>query len=181
MSTTSKPITGEELLAMGDIGRCELIYGKIINLNLSGFEHGHLAASIASLLCAWNDQHKLGIVLGAETGFRLARNPDLVRAPDVAFVLANRVPATLPSGFFEGAPDLAVEVVSPTDSWPDVESKVQMWLVHGCQSCWIVDPRNRQITIDHGDGRLSKLKVSQDIEDPLLPAFRVPVSGVFAR
>lgn len=181
MPTTTKLITGEELLAMGDIGRCELIYGEVVKMSPSGFEHGHLAARAAYLFHLWNDKHKLGVVLGAETGFRLSRNPDLVRAPDVAYVLANRVADELPEGFFEGAPDLAVEVVSPTDSWPEVEAKVEMWLAHGCQSCWIVDPRNRQVTIDRGDGKISKLKISQDIEDPLLPGFRVPVSSVFAR
>ncbi len=136
MSTTTKLITGEQLLAMGDIGRCELIYGEVVRMSPSGCEHGQITISIGTLLKIWNNQHKRGVVWGADPGFRLERNPDLVRCPDVAFVEAHRVGDETPTGFFDGPPDLAVEVVSPTDSWPDVESKVEMWLAHGCRSCW---------------------------------------------
>jgi len=181
MSTTSKLITGEELLAMGDIGRCELIYGEVLKISPSGFEHGSVTALLAHLLSTWNDRHKLGVVLGAETGFRLERNPDLVRAPDVAYVTAARVSDELTTGFFEGAPDLAVEVISPSDTWPEVKAKVDMWLAHGTRSCWIVDPRNRQVSVHRGDGLITKLNPAQDIEDATLPGFRVSISAFFAR
>ena len=181
MSITTKLITGEELLAMGDIGRCELIYGEVVRMSPSGFEHGHITARLANLLQSWNDQHKLGVVLGAEAGFYLQRDPDLVRAPDAAFVENHRVGDQLPSGFFEGPPDLAVEVVSPTDPWPDVESKVQMWLAHGCRSCWVVDPKNRSISLYRKDGSIVKLRENQTLEDSILPGFSTPVAAVFAR
>ena len=181
MSTTTKLITGEELLAMGDIGRCELIYGGVVKMSPSGFEHGEITNSIGTLLKNWNKQHKLGRVLGNDPGFRLERNPDLVRCPDVAFVEAQRVGDETPTGYFEGPPDLAVEVVSPTDSWADVESKVEMWLAHGCQSCWVVDPKNRSISLYHKDGSVRKFHETQTLEDPLLPGFSTPVAAVFAR
>jgi len=85
------------------------------------------------------------------------------------------------AGFFEGPPDLAAEVVSPTDAWQDVESKVAMWLEHGCQSCWIIDPRTRRIVIHARDSRITSLKPPEKLQDPVLPGFRVPVLAVFAR
>ncbi len=181
MTTTTKSITADALLAMGDIGRCELIYGEVVHMSPTGFEHGHIAARLARLLDTWNEQHHGGVVLGAETGFQLEHNPDLVRAPDVAFVAANRIGEQLPAGFFQGAPDLAVEVVSPSDTWPEVEAKVEMWLAHGCRSCWVVDPRNRRISIYGQDGTITKLKESQDLTDAQLAGFSVPVASVFAR
>jgi Uma2 family endonuclease len=147
----------------------------------SGFKHGDIAGYVAGLLHVWNLQHKFGRVLVADPGFRLQRDPDLVRAPDVALVQANRIGDETPTGFFEGPPDLVVEVVSPNDSWPEVESKVEMWLAHGCQSCWVVDPKNRAISLYRKDGTIVKLRETQTLEDPLLPGFITPVAAVFAR
>ena len=181
MPTSTKLITGEELLAMGDIGRCELIYGEVVKMSPSGSQHGQITGRLAGILDVWNNQHKRGVVFGAETGFRLERNPDLVRAPDAAFVEGDRVGDEVPIGFFEGPPDLAVEVVSPTDSWPDVESKVDMWLAHGCRSCWVVDPKNRQISVYQNGGSIVKLRETEILEDSVLPGFSTPVAAVFAR
>lgn len=181
MSTLAKLVTGDELLAMGDIGRWELIYGHVVKLSPSGFEHGQVTAQLACLLDTWNEQHRRGVALGAGTGFRLERNPDLVRAPDAAYVEATRIGPEPLGGFFEGAPDLAVEVVSPGDSWGDVESKVDMWLAHGCRSCWVVNPRNRQVSLYRGDGVITKLKETQELADEVLPGLRIPVSVIFAR
>jgi Uma2 family endonuclease len=181
MATTSKLITGEELFAMGDIGRCELLYGEIVRMSPSGFEHGHVTARLARLLDTRNDKHKFGIVLGAEAGFRIERNPDVVRAPDASFVLAARIPEKLPVGYFEGPPDWAAEVISPSDTLPEVESKIAMWMDHGCQSCWLVDSRTRRVVIYRKDGGFAELKAPSEIEDPFLLGFRAPVHAIFAR
>jgi Uma2 family endonuclease len=181
VATSSKPITGEELFAMGDIGRCELVYGQIVRLDPSGFDRGRLAARLSALLGTWNDKHKLGIVLGAEAGFRIERNPDIVRAPDASFVLAARIPERLPVGYFEGPPDWAAEVISPSDTLQELQAKIEMWIDHGCQSCWLVDSPSRRVLIYAKDGSVAELKGSSEIEDPTLPGFRVPVRAIFAR
>jgi Uma2 family endonuclease len=181
MSTIAQPLTGEQVLAMGDIGRWELIYGKVVKMSPSGFMHAQVSAQVAWLLTEWNRQDQRGVVLGAEGGFRLSRNPDLLRAPDAAYVDAKRVGPESPSGFFEGAPDLAVEVVSPGDSWSELESKVEMWLAHGCRSCWVVNPQTRQVSVYRGDGTVLKLKETQDLTDEVLPGFRVHASVLFER
>src|SRR4051812_24414815 len=115
----TKPVTEEELFAMGDIGRCELVHGEIIHMAPAGAEHGGIVGEIHGRIWAHVRQNGLGKVYAAETGFTIARNPDTTRAPDVAFVRHERVPKTPRRGFFDGPPDLAIEVVSPGDSHSD--------------------------------------------------------------
>jgi Uma2 family endonuclease len=146
-ATTTQPVTAEELWEMGDIGRCELVEGEIRMMAPAGAEHGDLALGIASRIRLYVEQHQLGRAYGAETGFIIARNPDTVRAPDVAFVKAARLPSHPIRGYFPGAPDLAVEVLSPNDAMSEVLEKVEQWLAAGATSVWVVDPPNQSIQI----------------------------------
>ena len=123
-TAAAKPITAEELFAMGDVGRCELIHGELVKMAPSGFEHGTLAATIAGILRDQVRRHKLGYVTGAETGFLLERNTRPPARPRRGVRPGPRVKGRPPIGYFEGDPDLAVEVVSPGDTWPEVEAKV---------------------------------------------------------
>src|SRR5688500_12364580 len=111
-------ITADELLALGDrIGRCELIRGRIKMMSPSSAGHGVIIARMAALIHTFVEQNDLGITLGAETGFKIETDPDTVRAPDVAVVLKDRAADVIKKhGFGEGAPDLAVEVLSPRES-----------------------------------------------------------------
>ncbi len=111
-----------------------------------GFEHGRVALRIGEFVSSFVRQRGLGVATGAETGFQIGRDPDTVRAPDVGFVCAERVPATPTAGFFDGAPDLAVEVLSPSDRASEVLAKVQDWLGAGCRIVWVVDPGTRTST-----------------------------------
>jgi Uma2 family endonuclease len=130
-STSTKLITADELLAMGDIGRCELIYGELVMMSPAGFTHGEVVSRIDRLIGNFVTENDLGVTLGAETGYILARNPDLVRAPDVSVVLKARLPSNTLNKFFPGAPDLAVEVVSPDDTMREVSDKADLWVAHG--------------------------------------------------
>src|SRR5690349_1374741 len=136
MTTSSKLITADELLKMGDIGRCELVYGELVMMSPAGAEHGAVAGRIFRLIANFVEQHHLGMTFAAETGFRLAADPDTVRAPDASFVRRQRVKGRLTKKFFEGAPDLAVEVVSPDDRKREVADKKNAWLAHGAISVW---------------------------------------------
>ena len=107
--------TAEQLLAAGDIGRCELVRGELILMSPTSYHHGRVAGRIYELLSAHVRQHRLGDTLVGEPGFYLERHPDTVRAPDVAFVQAERAAHAPARGFYDGAPDLAVEVLSPDD------------------------------------------------------------------
>ena len=111
----STRMTAAQLLQASDLGRCELVQGELAMMSPAGFEHGRIVNNVAWFLTSHVRQHDLGIVTGAETGFHIARNPDTVRAPDIAFLRSDRVPQEPVRGFFDGPPDLAVEVMSPDD------------------------------------------------------------------
>jgi Uma2 family endonuclease len=131
MTTTKPLITADYLLRTPNLGRCELVGGELIRMTPAGYEHGSIIINISTPLAIFVSRAGLGRVCGAETGFHIAYDPDTVRAPDVAFVAADRLPSPLPKGFFPGPPDLAVEVISPDDRDSEVLSKVQNWLEAG--------------------------------------------------
>src|SRR5690606_13059569 len=111
-------------------------------------------------------------VYAAETGFIIARNPDRVRAPDVAFVRRERLLKEPQRGFFEGPPDLAVEVVSPNDTHAEVAAKVEQWLAAGTVSVWVVDPLNRTLDLHRGGSAIVRLHQDDELRDePTLPGF----------
>ena len=146
MATTIIPgtiTTAEQLADAPDLGRCELVRGELIMMSPAGSEHGGIIAEFTAILRDFVKDHKSGKVFGAETGFIIGRDPDTVRSPDVSFVEKARLPPKLPRGFFPGPPDLAVEVLSPSDRAGEVQAKVQDWLAAGCLAVWVVDPENR--------------------------------------
>jgi Uma2 family endonuclease len=143
---TTATMTAEDLLEHPDDGlRHELIEGEITTMTPAGARHGTMVARITVLLGKHVDEFRSGHLFGAETGFIIARDPDTVRAPDVAFVAAERA-TEVPRGFFEGAPDLAVEVTSPSDSYSEVQKKALAWLRAGCHLVLVVDADERTVT-----------------------------------
>ena len=149
MTTASRIVTAEELLRMPDDGfRYELVKGELIKMAPAGAAHGSLAMVIGSALFQHVTAHQLGKVFAAETGFSLASDPDTVRAPDVAFVSQKRIEeAGEVLGYWPGAPDLAVEVISPSDTYTQVEDKILEWLHAGTLMVVAVNPRQRTVTV----------------------------------
>jgi Uma2 family endonuclease len=174
-------ITAEQLLQMPAEEYCELIRGELIKISPTGLEHGRVANRISVRLGVYVEEHQLGIVTTAEAGFQIGHNPDSVRAPDVAFISAARVPKNPIAGFFDGPPDLAVEVLSPNDRAGEVLAKIQELLKAGCRMVWLVDPITRTVTVYH-DRRNAQVLTAEDIisGDDLLPGFSVPVAEFFA-
>ena len=176
----TKLTTAEELFEMGDIGRCELIYGEVVMMSPAGAEHGLVAARFVRYLSEFVDEHDLGAVLTSETGFTIENNPDLVRAPDASFVRKDRIATGLPRTYINGVPDLAVEVVSPGDTRREVAEKVNMWLAHGTQVVWVADARPKTLLIHRVGKAPVTLRVDEAVRDePLLPGFVLPLSQVF--
>jgi Uma2 family endonuclease len=181
MSTARSITTADELLLVPDLGRCELVRGRLIMMTPAGFRHGRVAASLTAALEDFVSKGGLGVVTAAETGFQIERDPDTVRAPDVAFLRAERVPAEEPAGFFPGAPDLAVEFLSPDDRASEVNAEVEQWLDAGCGAVWVVDPQNRTVTVHHSADRLEVLR-SRDVlaGGSVLPGFSLPLEKIFS-
>ncbi len=147
-----------------------------------GFEHGRVALRIGSLLDQHVRKNSLGSVCGAETGFIISRDPDTVRAPDVAFVSTPTL-ATIedPTGYLEVAPSLVVEVVSPNDRFSDVEEKARMWLRSGVQMVLVVDPRTRVVHA-YRNPQSCQLLGGGDVLDAgdVVPGWKVAVGEFFA-
>lgn len=146
----------------------------------AGSRHGAVAARIAKRIADFAEPARLGTVFAAETGFFIARNPDSVRAPDVAFVGAERLEAGIPAGFFPGPPDLAVEVVSPHDSPRDLAAKVGDWLAAGTRLVWVVDPTNRTLTAHASDGSSATYRAGDEVPAGIaVPGLSLPLDQVF--
>lgn len=147
-------MTADDLLAMPDGGkRYELIDGRLVELCPASWISSTVAMNIAIRLGPYVRDHGLGKVSGADHGAKLATNPDLVRSPDVAFTRQERLKrGKLTRGFQDGAPDLVVEVLSPTDRFAQVVRKVQQYLRAGAQLVWVLDPSDREAIVYRADG-----------------------------
>jgi Uma2 family endonuclease len=173
-------MTAEELFELPDDGmRHELVEGELRSMTPAGGEHGRAALRIGARILEHVEEHDLGAAFAAETGFVLGRSPDTVRAPDVAFVRADRLrsPAW---GFPELAPDLVVEVVSPWDRASEVASTAAMWLDAGVRMVWVVDPQARLAAVHHPGGSVTVLREDGVLDgEDVLPGFRLPLVALF--
>jgi Uma2 family endonuclease len=182
MSTTHTMVTADELFMMPDDGfRYELVQGELRRMPPAGSEHGAVIMNIGTPLDQFVKAHGLGVVFGAETGFKIASEPDTVRAPDLAFVRRERIPEEgIPRGFWPGAPDLAVEVISPGDTYTEVEEKVNDWLNAGTHIVLVLNPRTRTVTVYTSHTDVARLTESDTLDgDELLPGFTCRVAELF--
>ncbi len=186
MSTTleqTKLMTADELFEMPDAGfRYELVRGELKRMAPAGSEHGADTMKLAAPLAVFVDEYNLGVVFAAETGFILEENPDLVRAPDVSFVRRERVPESgIPKGYWKGAPDLAVEVVSPHDKLYEVDEKVDDYLAAGTLMVCIVYPKRRTVTVHRPtcEPQILNINDTLDLSD-VIADFTLPVSKIFS-
>jgi Uma2 family endonuclease len=178
-----QPVTADELLRMPEDGfRYELIRGELRRSDLNGAEHGRVALTVAVALDAYIRVHRLGTAYAAGTGFQLAVNPDTVRAPDVAFVRKERADEIGDiRGYFPGAPDLVVEVVSPGDTYSEVVEKTFDWIGAGARLVLVVDPRRRSVTLYRSREEIRVLAEDEVLDGgDVVPGWRVPVRELFA-
>ena len=174
-------MTAEDLLKMPDDGfRYELVKGELRQIAPAGHEHGSIVMNISAPLALYVKKHKLGRVYAAETGFYLQRQPDTVRAPDVAFVSQERLKDVESGGFFPGAPDLAIEVISPSDVYSEVEEKVAQWLEAGTQMVVIVNPKQRTARVHCSLTEIKMLTEADILEGgELIPGWTLPLREIF--
>ena len=182
MTTATTLMTAAELLTMPDDGlhHYELVKGDLITIPPAGGEHGAIGINAATFINVFVRQNDLGIVFNSDTGFIVETDPDTVRAPDVSFLRKENIPPDgIPKGFIPGAPDLAVEVISPSDSYTEVAEKVAQLLEAGTQLVVLIDPRTRTITL-HYDGEIERLTEADTLTfGDVLPGFQCAVGELF--
>jgi Uma2 family endonuclease len=178
----SRLVTAEELLRMPDDGlRHELVRGELRTITPAGQKHGKIAMRIGIRLGTHVEQHELGEVYAAETGFLLSTDPDTVRAPDASFVSRDRLPNSGDdSGFLIGAPDLAVDVLSPRDTFGDVEAKVFEWLDAGARMVVVVNPKTQSATVYRSRSDIVHLTEADELDGgDVVPGWRLPIREIF--
>jgi Uma2 family endonuclease len=181
-ATVETPITGEQLLAMGDIGPCELVKGEIIPHMPTGHPHGFTENIIGALLYVYLSTNPVGRAMTGEVGIYTARHPDTVRGADVAFISNERLRQARPYGYLDVAPELVVEVLSPDDKWSEVNEKLADCFAIGVLMVWVVDPRLEQIHVYRSLDDVVRLTREDELTaEDILPGFRVPVSEIFPK
>ncbi len=180
-TTETTLLTAGDLLRLYSEGvRGELIRGVLCEAMPTGHRHGKIVMNLGEALWTFVKPRRLGTLVASDSGVWLERDPDTVREPDIAFTSAEKIPldAEIP-GYAEVAPDLVVEVVSPSDSRREVHDQAQMWLRHGVRLVWIVYPDTRTVDVYQADGTAT-LGADDALDGgDVLPGFRCAVSAVF--
>jgi Uma2 family endonuclease len=178
-SITQRLLTVEEFQLLPGSEHKELVRGEVIEVMPPSKEHGAVALAIGTLLRLWAKHG--GGQAGVEAGFLLTHDPDTVRGPDVYYVSASRVPSDDKSkAFWTIAPDLAVEVVSPSETADEVREKVRDFLTAGTPMVWTVYPRSREVVVHTADGLARTFADEDVIEFPeVLPGFSCKVAELF--
>jgi Uma2 family endonuclease len=182
MSTRTHNIaTAEQLLnTNSDLGRCELVRGELVMMTPGRARHAAVGLRIGRALLNFVEEHGLGEVFDSSAGYVLTRNPDTVREPDVSFLSKKRVTQQDLDAFLEGAPDLAVEVLSPGNTAAEMRDKMAEYFDAGCRVVWIVDPLRKSVTVHHPN-RVPDVLTEEDTltEKELLPGFSLAIREIF--
>jgi Uma2 family endonuclease len=177
MTVAQKLLTAEEFASLPNHGHADLIDGEVISAMPPNPLHGMISMRFASRLNEWLEQSKTGIA-GTDGGFILGRNPDRVRGPDIWFIRSERVPE-FSEGFWEIAPDVVVEIISPSDTADIIKEKLQDYFRAGTQLVWLLYPRFKQIEARTPDGNMHIFEADDRLESELLPGFSCKVSELF--
>lgn len=183
VEASRKVWTEAELQALPhDAYNYEVVDNELVMSPKNNFSHGDICAQLSKALSIFADRHRLGKVLDSSTGFWMKNRN--CRAPDISFVSRNRIIAAgfrrSTQSFFRGAPDLAVEVLSPNSTRRDMDRRLEDFFESGTRLAWIIDPENERAEVCHGttDRALIASGGILDGED-VLPGFQFPIADLF--
>ncbi len=172
--------TEKRLMQLPDDGNVYELVGGQLEMSQAGLEHGEIAARLFTPLRSFVVERKLGIVVAASTGFWM--KPGNARSPDIGFIARERLRGRRPTKkFFQGAPDLAVEVISPNDVWQKLNQKIAELFANGTRLAWAISPGDQTVLVYHSaqPDRILKAGDLLDGED-VVPGFSMPVADLFA-
>jgi Uma2 family endonuclease len=173
-------ITGEELARMGNLGRCELVEGRIVQMTPTGDAHGGYESNFDYALHSFVDAHKLGKVRVGEVGIYVQRNPDTVRGADAIFISNERYAQKRSSSYLDVAPDLVVEILSRSDTWSEVMQKLREYFAIGVRLVWVADPTARVVFVYRSLTDVREFTEQDELPgDDVLPGFAVQVAQLF--
>jgi len=173
--------TDEEFMALPDGDRYELVNGELIIVGNSGMEHGNLGAFLCGLLEIYARRNKLGLTFDSSTAFTMKTGNK--RSPDVSFVAKDRLRGLkkLPKGFFQGAPDLAVEIISPSNTFDEIHTKIVEYFDSGSKLVWVIHPDEESVLVYHKPQPDKLLQRSDSLDgETIIPGFTVPLTELFA-
>lgn len=171
-------MTLEEFMNIDDEpNRHELIKGELLTMNPPKPLHGRIVINLALILGQYVKANRLGVVY-SESGYHLECDPDTVLGPDMSFVSAQRVDNS-DEHYYDGPPDLAIEVLSPNNRKGYINRKLAVYLETGTRSVWLVDPRRRTVEVISSTGERRTLHETDELVDDTVPGFRVKVSEIF--
>lgn len=160
--------------------RLELSRGRLVREPRPGAKHSWIVTRLIVRLSNHAEDRGLGLVF-TDTGFELADDPPTVRIPDLAFIAEENLPAEIPSGFWRIPPELAVEVLSPSNTAEEIHEKVLEYLQAGSRLVWVVDPRNRSVLAYRSRDDIRILTEGDALEGAdVLPGFQLPIADLFA-
>ena len=181
IETATRLVTGDELLAMGDIGPCELIDGVIVKISPTGGVHGFLESRLALRIGGFVEEMKIGLCMVGEVGIYIRHDPDRIRGADLAFWSNAKLPDGPPPGFIEVAPDLVVEIFSPTDRWKEINQKIDDYFSIGVGEVWIVEPDEETVFVYSSATQRSALRRGDTLVGfGSLTGYTLPVDELFA-
>jgi len=182
MTIEIKLYTSQDLLNLSSSSKLyELVKGELREMSPAGRKHGKIDTTLTSHLFQFVSQNKLGEVYGPDTGFIIETDPDTVRSPDVSFVAGSRLVGVGEDGFLPFAPDLAVEVMSPSDRMSEVEDKIEQYQNTGVRLVWVINPRRKIVQIYHpNDPKPQILGLEDELDgEDVVAGFKLPVKILF--
>lgn len=176
-----KILTDEEFMALSENeSHYELINGEVIDLGNSGMEHGNISAYLCGLIELYARKKKLGVTCDSSTAFSLKSGNK--RSPDVSFISKERLQGIkrLPKGYFQGSPDLAIEVISPNNTFEELHQKIVEYFDNGCRLVWVINPDEKSVLVYHQPEPDKLLNVTDNLDgEDILPDFTLPVLDLF--
>ena len=175
--------TDEEFASLPEqCGKYEIVDGELREMGNSGMKHGNIAAFLGGVIEIYARQHKLGITCDSSTAFTLQNGNR--RSPDISFIAKQRLQGIteIPQGFFTGAPDLAVEVISPSNTFNEIHQKILEYFENGSKLVWVIYPEEQFVLVYHELTPDKFLRTTDNLDgEDVIPGFTVPVADLFRK